>query len=129
MFNEAKHKVKERCWEGDRAYLCAQHFAGADCWLDDEGIARDAKILAFLAYPQNGPFIQMQRKGYTLMTYDENILNAVRKFPFDYIVVENEVWEQFVAEHPDDDFCHRAECIADNGTLSLFVYHTDENLK
>ena len=79
MYNEAKHKVANRCWEGDRSYLCAQHFAGADRWLDEEGVPRDAKLLAFLAYPQNGPFIQMQRKGYTLMTYDENILNAVEK--------------------------------------------------
>lgn len=126
MFFEARHKVADRCWEGDRAYICAQHFDGADRWLDEEGVPRDAKILAFLAYPQNGPFIQMKRKGYTLMEYDENIVNAVRKFPFDYIVVENEVFEQFVTEHPDDEFCHMSECIADNGTLSLYIYHTDE---
>ena len=127
MYNEARHKVTDRCWEGDRAHLCAQHFNGADQWLDDEGVPRDAKILAFLAYPQNGPFIQMQRKGYTMMSYDEETAAAVRKFPFDYLVVENDVWEQFFEEHPDDEFCYMSECVADNGTLSLYIYHTDEN--
>lgn len=127
MYNEARHKVADRCWDGDRAYICAQHFADADRWLDDVGIPRDAKLLAFLAYPQNSPFIQMQRKGYTLMMYDENIVNAVRKFPFDYIVVENEVWAQFLDEHPEDEFCRTTERVADNGTLSLLLYHTDVN--
>lgn len=127
MYKNARHRVNDRCWEGDRAYICSQRFAGADRWLDEEGIPRDAKLLAFLAYPQNGPFIQMQRKGYTVMEYDENIVNAVRKFPYDYIVVENEVWEQFLKEHPDDEFCYMTECVADNGTLSLLIYHTDEN--
>lgn len=127
MFNAAKHKVAHRCWEGDRAYICSQHFMGADQWLDECGVSRDAKLLAFLAYPQNGPFIQMQRKGYSVMEYDDNIVNAVREFPFDYIVMENEVYEQFLVEHPDDEFSYMMECIADNGTLSLFIYHTDEN--
>ena len=61
------------------------------------------------------------------MEYDDNIVNAVREFPFDYIVMENEVYEQFLVEHPDDEFSYMMECIADNGTLSLFIYHTDEN--
>ena len=98
MYHEAKHKVADRCWEGDRAYICSQHFADSDQWLDQLGVSRDARILAFLAYPQNSPFIQMQRKGYTVMEYDPNIVNAVLQFSYDYLVVENEVYEQLVAD-------------------------------
>lgn len=98
MYHEALHKVADRCWEGDRAYICSQHFAGSDQWLDQLGVSRDARILAFLTYPQNSPFIQMQRKGYTVMEYDTNIVQAVLQFPYDYLVVEDEVYEQLVAD-------------------------------
>ena len=125
MFNEAKHKVADRCWEGDRAYITSQRFEGSDQWLDGLGVPRDARILAFLAYPQNGPLLQMGRKGYSVIEYDENIVGAALRFPFDYIVMENENYEQYIAEH-DDMFTRMSERVADNGTLSLFILHTDE---
>ena len=126
MYNNAKHNIANRCEEGDRAYICSQRFAGADRWLDELGVSRDAKLLTLLAYPQNGPFIQMQRKGYTVMRDDEERINAALKFPFDFVVMENQAYEHFITEHPDNEFSYMMECIANNGTLSLFIYHTDE---
>lgn len=125
MYKEAKHKVADRCWEGDRAYICAQRFRGSDRWLNSLGVPRDARILAFLAYPQNGPFIQMQRKGYTVMGYDENVVSAALSFPFDYIVMENAVYDEQLPLHPD--VLRRFHREADNGTLSLFTLVPEEN--
>lgn len=125
MYGEAKHKLSDRCWVGDRAYLCAQHFKGSDRWLDSLGVPRDARILAFMAYPQNGSFIQMQRKGYTVMEYDENIVSAALSFPFDYIVMENAVYDEQLPLHPE--VLRRFHREADNGTLSLFTLVCEEN--
>lgn len=125
MYNEARHKVADRCWEGDRAYLCSQRFEGSGRWLDSLGVPRDARILAFLAYPQNGPFIQMQRKGYTVMEYDEPVVSAALAFPFDYIVMENAVYDEQMLLHPEVLRRFRRE--ADNGTLSLFTLVSEEN--
>ena len=115
MYGEATRKVSDRCWEGDRAYITSQHFQGSDRWLDEQGVSRDARILAFLAYPQNGPLLQMGRKGYTVMNYDEGVVDAAMGFPYDYAVMENDhITEEtlVVLQHWD--------LIADNGTLSLF---------
>ena len=125
MYGEAKRKLADRCWEGDRAYLCAQHFKGSDRWLDSLGVPRDARILAFMAYPQNGSFIQMQRKGYTVMEYDENIVSAALSFPFDYIVMENAVYDEQLPLHPE--VLRRFHREADNGTISLFTLVCEEN--
>ena len=125
MYNEAKHKVADRCWEGDRAYICLQHFQGSDRWLDEQGVPRDAKILAFLAYPQNGPFIQMGRKGYSVMWWDDYIVEHALEFPYDYVVMENDnLNETFGALAPLRSLTAEAvrhwELVADNGTLSLY---------
>lgn len=125
MYNEAKHKVADRCWEGDRAYICAQRFQDSDRWLDSLSVPHDVRLLAFLAFPQNGPFIQMQRKGYTVMEYDENIVSAALAFPFDYIVMENAVYDEQLLLH--SDVLRRFRREADNGTLSLFTLVTEEN--
>ena len=115
MYNEAKHKVADRYWEGDRAYICLQHFQGSDRWLDEQGVPRDAKILAFLAYPQNGPFIQMGRKGYSVMWWDDYIVEHALEFPYDYVVIENDNLNEKTAEA-----IRYWELVADNGTLSLY---------
>ena len=58
------------------------------------------------------------------MEYDDNIVNAVLTFPFDYIVMENEVYEENLDIHTE--VLQRMVRVADNGTLSLFIYHTNE---
>ena len=57
--------------------------------MDSLGISRDAKILCLYGYAQNGPFIQMGRKGYTMMWDEEGWLETALSWDYDYIVIEN----------------------------------------
>ncbi len=117
MFNKAKHNNESRCKSDDRAYLCSLNYKDADQWLDDIGVSRDARILSIFSYPQNAPFIQMGRKGYSMMWYDTNIIDCAMHFPFDYAVIEDNVfrnnfqWQQRILG--------RLTRICGNGRLSL----------
>lgn len=110
-------KKTERARNDDRAYQCSLRYEGSDQWLDSLGVSRDARILSVFSYPQNSPFIQMGRKGYSLMWFDKEIVDGAMEFPFDYAVVE------------DKSFCDcfegqkrllgRLKRLAGNGNLSL----------
>lgn len=117
MFNNAKHNNQKRCKSDDRAYKCSLNYAGADQWLDDIGISRDARILSIFSYPQNAPFIQMGRKGYSLMWYDTDIIDSAMHFPFDYAVIEDEAFrDNFLWQKR---LLGRLTRISGNGRLSL----------
>lgn len=117
MLNHARRSNEGRCTTDDRAYQCSVNYEGADKWLDELGISRDARILSVFSYPQNSPFIQMGRKGYTLMWFDKEIVDAALEFPFDYAVVEDEVFR--MCFEPHTRLLGRLQRIAGNGHLSL----------
>lgn len=101
----------------DRAYQTYLHFKDSDKFLSDNGVARDAKILALDVYPQNGPFIQMGRKGYTLMWFvDERVYEAF-SWDYDYIVIENSRMENDWAQK--DYILSQLDTIATNGNIIL----------
>ena len=77
-----------RTMEYDGVYSY-ERFKDADKVLDSLGISRDAKILCLYGYAQNGPFIQMGRKGYTMMWDEEGWLETALSWDYDYIVIEN----------------------------------------
>ena len=77
---------RERETQGLISYV---NYQDSDLLLDSLDIPRDAKILCLYGFAQNGPFIQMKRKGYTVMTDDEDLINAAFTWDFDYIVIEN----------------------------------------
>ncbi len=117
MFNNAKHNNQERCKSDDRAYECSLNYAGADQWLDDIGVSRDARILSIFSYPQNAPFIQMGRKGYSLMWFDTNIVDSAMHFPFDYAVIEDKIFRDCF--QGQQRLLGRLTRISGNGRLSL----------
>lgn len=88
-FKGAKTMQETRRHTEDAALLSYTHFQDADLILDSLDIPRDAKILCLYGYPQNGPFIQMGRKGYIVMEDDDELLEAAFTWDFDYIVIEN----------------------------------------
>ena len=88
-FHGAKTMQKTRRETEDAALLSYVHFKDADLVLDSLNIPRDAKILCLYGYPQNGPFIQMGRKGYIVMEDDDELLGAAFNWDYDYIVIEN----------------------------------------
>lgn len=94
-FQEAKTMQEQRRKTEDAALLSSIHFENADLLLDSLNISRDAKILCLYGYPQNGPFIQMGRKGYTVMEDDDELLKAAFTWDYDYIVIENSKFIQY----------------------------------
>lgn len=102
-----------------------QHFQDADLLLDSLDISREAKILCLYGYAQNGPFIQMKRKGFTVMSDKDNLLESAFTWDFDYIVIEN---EKFKAHFKDNSILlsrlkriggndHLSVCTADNNWI------------
>ena len=94
-FQGAKTMQEERRKTEDAALLSYVHFENADLLLDSLDISRDAKILCLYGYPQNGPFIQMGRKGYTVMEDDDELLEAAFTWDYDYIVIENSMFSHY----------------------------------
>ena len=89
MVTGATKSQVERRYTEDKAvipYLCYQD---SDKLLDSLDVPRDARILCLYGYAQNGPFIQMGRKGYTMFEDDEELFLTALTWDYDYIVIEN----------------------------------------
>ena len=121
MLKNVSDKQKERrvIGKGRVSERTIKNYLGSERYLDSIGISRDAKILTLWAYPQNTPFILMNRKGYTDMWYEKEIVDASMSFPFDYVVIENEVYEKekVIWKYLFDDL----QYYSDNGKIMLFV--------
>ncbi|MBQ4206199.1 MAG: glycosyltransferase family 39 protein [Bacteroidales bacterium] len=127
MFNTAKKGLDYMHYEPDRARVCAENYAGSEAWLDDIGIGKDAKILTMFAYPQNLPFILMNRKGYTLMFDDEKTVNNVIGFDYDYIIIEDEVFNNKFEQQKH--VLSHLERIDGNGKISLCMMRDTIQIK
>ena len=121
MLKNVSVKQKERrvIGKGRVSERTIKNYLGSERYLDSIGISRDAKILTLWAYPQNTPFILMNRKGYTDMWYEKEIVDASMSFPFDYVVIENEVYEKekVIWKYLFDDL----QYYSDNGKIMIFV--------
>ena len=97
------------------------HFIYSDSFIDNIGISKESKILSLFSFPQNIPFIEMNRKGYSVMFYDTNLVNNALGFDYDYIVIEDSVFQkqyrnwEFVFSH--------LKRIDGNGMISLYTFH------
>lgn len=120
FYNAAKLTLATRYGDdNDRAQQCMLHFEGSAEWLDQCGVPRSAKVLTPFAYPQNGPFILMQRQGYALMWPKDVDVEAAFRLPFDYVVIEDDL---FRTHYPDFPALRRLRRLAGNGRLSLCQY-------
>lgn len=117
MLFGVKKTQAERRSGYDMASICYNNFKDSDRFLDSVGVPRDAKIVALFAYPQNGPFIQMKRKGYTVMWSKPSLFQAIDTWDFDYIVIENYMFGMNYEEKKA--ILDRLNRIADNGRISV----------
>ena len=101
MINGAENMQKQRRTEENEGLISYQRFEGSDLLLDSLNIPRDAKILCLYGFAQNGPFIQMGRKGYSVMTDDEDLLRTAYSWDFDYVVIENGKFQQHFTQHQE----------------------------
>ena len=120
MLVDTSKDMKQRRNNDDRAYITAQAFEGSEAWLDSIGVGPEAKIMAMYAYPQNAPFILMNRRGYTMMWYDDDIVSAGMKFPYDYIVIENRRFRNDFPYH--SKYLGHLQPLATNGKITLCHY-------
>lgn len=88
VINTQNTQDGRREYEKD-ALRCYEIYQDADLLLDSLNISRDAKILCLYGYAQNGPFIQMKRKGFTVMNNDNDLLETALTWDFDYVIVDN----------------------------------------
>ena len=92
-FQGATTMQKERRTRENDGLISYINFKDSDLLLDSLDIPRDAKILCLYGYAQNGPFIQMGRKGYTVTWDEDGWLETALGWDYDYIVIENGKFE------------------------------------
>lgn len=121
MLKDVKEmQVKRRAqWRGPESERTIRNYRGAEQYLDSLNISKDAKILTLYAYPQNTPFILMNRKGYTEMYDKEEMIKTGLSFDYDYLVVENEILERKLKENKD--FLSDLKYYSDNGNITIFM--------
>lgn len=102
----------------DRTTATIGNFNGASAFLDKLAIPKNAKMLVIDAYAPNIPFLQMQRKGFVVMTTSkENIENALH-WPYDYIVMQNEFFiSDIYNNYPE--ILNKLELVGDNGKIMI----------
>ena len=112
-------KLRRRNYWGAASERTIRNYRDSEKFLDSVGVSKDSKILTLWAYPQNTPFILMNRKGFTVMKYDKDLVDTAMTFDYDYVIVENEVYKKekdawkYVFEELDYH--------SDNGKITLFV--------
>ena len=116
---QATRRLQEN--HGEISY---NNFKDADRLLESLNVPKDAKILCLFGYAQNGPFIQMKRKGYSVMTDDKELIEAAFTWDFDYIVIENSKFETYLERQRD--MLSRLQRVGGNGKLSVCTpaHHT-----
>lgn len=129
MTAEALHmQIVRRSSELD-AYQTAMRYSKANQMLEDCGLgSQDLRFLTLFAYPQNTPFVMMDREGYAVMWNKPEVVEHALTFDYDYILVEDEVYRRTFDEA--QYILPRLHRLAGNGeisvcTLSDSVLHHD----
>lgn len=116
------------------------HFEYSDIFLDSVGISKEDKILSLFSFPQNMPFIQMNRTGYSVMFYDSTLVENALLFDYKYIVIEDSI----IRTHYDDwkyvfgrmerlygnnsiSICRMKDSTINNSIETFFAIKSDEN--
>lgn len=121
MLKEVKELQEYRrlSWWSEPTVRTLKNYQGAEQYLDSLGISKDAKILTLWAYPQNTPFIMMDRKGYTEMFDEDGMIRKGLTFDYDYVVIENDVYRDKI--QTKQELLSGLEYYSDNGRITLFV--------
>lgn len=119
MVSHVIETQKTRRAQENYGLVTYNNFKDSDLLLDSLNVPKDAKILCLYGYAQNGPFIQMKRKGYSLMNPDDELLETAFTWDFDYIVIENIKYEKYLDEH--HDMLSRLKRVGGNDSLSVYT--------
>ena len=114
--------------KGRESERTIRNYQGSEQYLDSLGISKDAKILSLWSYPQNTPFILMNRKGFTEMWYEKEIIDAGMLFDYDYVIIENEVYEYENEKNAWRYVFEQLEYYSDNGKIMIFIKKDNGNV-
>lgn len=118
MTAKACDMQKLRRQEGFEAFQTAVHYKHANQMLEKVGYnSPELHFLTLFAYPQNTPFVMMNREGFAVMRNRPKVVAHALTFDYDYILIEDEVYRQeFDSAQYILPYLQR---IAGNGELSL----------
>ena len=118
MTAKARDMQQERRKEGVEAFETAVRYKHANKMLSETGyVLSDLRFLTLFSYPQNTPFVMMNREGYSVMVTDSDVVAHALTFDFDYILVEDEVYRR---EFEGSKYIlSRLKRIAGDGEISL----------
>ncbi|MBQ8223399.1 MAG: glycosyltransferase family 39 protein [Bacteroidales bacterium] len=115
---EMQQKRRAKYW-GEASERTIKNYQGSEEFLDSMNVSKGAKILTLYSYPQNTPFILMNRKGYTLMDEKDLSIETALSFDYDYVIVEKEIYDKKYKGRSELFF--DLKYVSDNGKIMLFV--------
>ncbi len=103
----------------DRTQNTIENFTGADVFLDELGVSRDAIVLVVDAVAPNLPHTLMDRKGLVVMyTPKWMVEHAFNTWTFHYVVFQNEYFmDNVFREYPE--ILSRVEVVGSNGRITV----------
>lgn len=117
-YSKACEMQKIRRHEGVAALNTAIRYKNANSFLEKTGYdSKELRFLTLFSYPQNTPFVMMNREGYAVMWTNPEIIAHALTFNFDYILVEDDVYMREYENAPD--VLSRLKRIAGNGEISI----------
>lgn len=118
---EACRMQQERRLEGVEALQTAMRYKYANSMLDQAGYgSKELRFLTLFSYPQNLPFVMMDREGYSIMWTKPELVAHALEFDYDYILVEDEVYRREFDEAPY--VLPHLQRLAGNGEISVCLY-------
>ena len=118
MTKEACNMQKVRRLEGVETLETAIRYKTANRMLEETGYgSKDLRFLALFSYPQNLPFVMMDREGYSVMKNKPAVVAHALTFDYDYILVEDEVYRRLFEEA--DYILPRLQRLAGDGKISV----------
>ena len=120
MTVKACQMQKTRRLEGTEALTTAIRYKNANQLLEQIGCgSKDLRFLTLFSYPQNLPFVMMDREGYAVMWNRPSVVNHALTFKYDYILVEDELYRNLFEEARY--ILPRLQRLAGNGEISVCV--------
>ena len=110
-------KLRRKNYWNYPAVRTINNYKDSERFLDSIGVPKDAKILTLWAYPQNTPFIMMNRKGFAEMFGKHDKVGKVLTFDYDYVILENEL----LKDDKKREYISDLKYVADNDKISVFV--------
>ncbi|MFN4122772.1 MAG: hypothetical protein ACK4GL_05630 [Flavobacteriales bacterium] len=112
----------------DRAHITVEAFSGAEQFLHQHGVDKNAKLLIPDAIAPNLSFILACRKGFAVMETNRSSLSITMDWDFDYLLAEREFFASLVYAH-FPEILEKVSLIAHNERLILFKKSAPDRLK